>query len=366
MTTIGILGGGQLARMLALAAHPLGIETVAVDPAPAAPVRAVGHHIRAELDDEAALEELARRADVITIETENVPVETLQRLADHVPVAPSFRSLEASQDRLHEKEFLRSIGIASAPFADVPHAAALQGALAAVGLPAIVKTRRFGYDGRGQYFLASEEDASQIGTSLGSTPHIAEGVVDFTRELSVVVVRGEDGDIRTYPPVHNVHRRGILRTTTAPAVISEEAAAQATSYARRVVDALAHVGVLTIELFDAGGSMLVNEIAPRVHNSGHWTIEGAATSQFENHVRAVAGLPLGDAEPRGYSTMVNLIGHIPDTRAVLSVAGARLHVYGKAPRPDRKLGHVTISVDDPADMQARVEQLRAALEDRES
>jgi 5-(carboxyamino)imidazole ribonucleotide synthase len=356
---IGILGGGQLARMIALAGHPLGLSFRVLEPGANPSAAAVAEHVRGGWDDPAALDRFADGLDVVTYEFENVPVAAAARLAARLPVLPPPRALEVAQDRLAEKRFFRQHGIDTAPFLPVDDADALRSAVAELGLPAVLKTRREGYDGKGQIVLHDEAEVQTAWQRLGGRALILEAFVPFRRELSVVAVRGQGGDVRAWPITENVHRDGILRTSRAPAALEPALRGTAERYARTVLEGLGYVGVLAIELFDTGQGLLANEMAPRVHNSGHWTIEGAVTSQFENHARAVAGLPLGSTEPRGHAAMVNLIGELPAIGAALRIDGAHLHLYGKDPRPGRKLGHITCVAADPA---AAEEGLRRLLE----
>jgi 5-(carboxyamino)imidazole ribonucleotide synthase len=342
---VAIIGGGQLGQMLAMAGIPLGHRFRALDPAPGAPAGRVCELIVGAYDDPEALARLADGADVVTYEFENVPVAAVRSLAGRVPVLPSPSSLEASQDRLAEKEVFARVGLAVPSFAAVDSEAELHEALARTGLPAVVKTRRLGYDGKGQAVIRAPRDVEPAWRALGGAPAIAEAFVDLRRELSIVAVRDGHGTCAFYPLAENVHRDGILRVTRAPAAVEPEVQAQIQGYARSVGELLDHVGVFAIELFDTGGGLLANEMAPRVHNSGHWTIEGARTSQFENHIRAITGMPLGPTDPIGYAAMVNLIGAVPDAAALAAVDGAHVHLYGKEPRPGRKLGHVTVHSD---------------------
>jgi 5-(carboxyamino)imidazole ribonucleotide synthase len=358
---IGILGGGQLGRMLALAGYPLGHRFVFLDPAPEA-LAGLGDHLVAPPDDERALAQLAARVDVVTYEFENVPVSAVRTLAARVPVFPPPGALEVSQDRLAEKTLFARLGIPTAPFAAVDSPEALERALAAIGLPAVLKTRRLGYDGKGQAVLGSREEAGKAWSMLGGAPCIVEGFVRFTRELSVLAVRGRDGAATCYPLVENHHEGGILRRSLAPAPgVVPALAEQAERFARTILADLRYVGVLALELFEVEGRLLANEMAPRVHNSGHWTIEGAEASQFENHLRAVTGAPLGSTAARGHAAMLNLIGSWPEPSTVLGVPGAHLHLYGKAPRPGRKTGHVTVRCDDPVTLLERVTTLERLI-----
>lgn len=344
-STIGILGGGQLGRMLALAAAPLGLRCHVFCPGEDAPAFDVCFaRTRARYDDEAALAAFARGCDAVTYEFENIPSASLDVIENAVPVRPGRRSLEVSADRLIEKAFVSSLGIAVAPHAAVDDPDGLEEAIELLGLPAILKTRRLGYDGHGQIAIARAEDASAALESLGGAPSILEAVVAFEREVSVVAARGLDGAFAAHDVTENRHEGGILRTSQVPAELDASLAERAIDAARRIAEALDHVGVLAVEFFvAAGGELIVNEIAPRVHNSGHWTIDTGTTSQFENHMRAVAGWPLGDGSRRADARMENLLG--PDAERwneIASEPGARLHLYGKRDaRPGRKMGHVT-------------------------
>jgi 5-(carboxyamino)imidazole ribonucleotide synthase len=379
VTTIGILGGGQLGRMLALAGYPFGVRFRFLDPLSDAPAGHLAEHLQGGYDDAETLERFADGVDIITYEFENVPVTAARLLARHAPVYPPPAALDVAQDRLTEKIFFRDLGIATPPFAPVERRADIEAALARIGLPAVLKTRRLGYDGKGQYMLRTPADLDLAWAALAGFPLILEAAISFEREVSIIAVRGRDGQIAFYPLVENHHRAGILRLSLAPAPgVTPALQAAAEQIAARTLEALDYVGVLAIELFevDQGQSMqdgsgdrlssvfhpssdlLVNEMAPRVHNSGHWTIEGAETSQFEQHLRAVLGLPLGSTAPRGYSAMVNLIGALPDPAAVLAIPGAHLHLYGKQPRAGRKLGHVTIRADDSQVFKASLMQVQ--------
>jgi 5-(carboxyamino)imidazole ribonucleotide synthase len=335
---LGILGGGQLGRMLALAAHPLGIRCVVYDPAADPCAAHVCEHIRGEFDDFQTLFPFARACDAVTFEFENVPVETARWLADRVPVYPPHRALEVSQDRLVEKTFFRDLGIPTPPFAGIETRADFDFALRTIGLPAVLKTRRFGYDGKGQAVMRTPAEAEAAWESLGGRPLILEGFVPFRREVSTIAARGRDGSVAIYPITENEHREGMLHKSVAPA----DPLADIEEHTRRVLAELDYVGVLAIEWFDVDGRAVANEMAPRVHNSGHWTIDGAVTSQFENHVRAVVGLPLGSPAAKGRSVMHNWIGTHPPFADVLKDPRAKLHWYGKEPRARRKIGHVTI------------------------
>ncbi|MGH7600435.1 MAG: 5-(carboxyamino)imidazole ribonucleotide synthase [bacterium] len=360
--TIGVLGGGQLGRMLALAGYPLGLRFRFYDPSPQAPAGHLAELISAHYDDPKALERFVTGLDVVTYEFENVPATSAYFLAKHVPVYPPPKALEAAQDRLTEKTLFRRLGIPVPEFTPVNTLSELEGALKEVDLPAILKTRRLGYDGKGQFLLRQQDDVNRAWEAIGGPPLLLEGFVHFERELSILAARGKDGESRFYPLVENHHQEGILRLSLAPAPnLTPALQTQAEDYAARVLEALDYVGVLAIELFQCEGRLLANEMACRVHNSGHWTIEGAETSQFENHLRAICGLPLGATTTFGCSAMLNLIGTIPEPRQVLAIPETHLHLYGKSARPGRKLGHVTVRADDQQTLEARLDQLRFLL-----
>jgi 5-(carboxyamino)imidazole ribonucleotide synthase len=346
--TIGILGGGQLGRMIALAGYPFGQRFVFLDPGAESSAGHVGNLRVGAYDDEERLSELARKSDIVTYEFENVPVGSARFLNELVPVYPPPAALEVSQDRYDEKLFFGRLGIPTPPFATVSSRADLDAAVLRIGLPAVIKTRRFGYDGKGQMVLRTEADVAHAWETLGAASLILEGLVPFERELSILSVRGKTGETRFYPLVENEHRGGILRLSIPQSdVWTAELQDRAERMAQAVLDELSYVGVLAIELFLVDGSLLANEMAPRVHNSGHWTIEGAETSQFENHVRAILGLPLGSTRLVGCSAMINVVGKLPPREPVLAVDGAHYHVYGKeGATPGRKLGHVTIRAQD--------------------
>jgi 5-(carboxyamino)imidazole ribonucleotide synthase len=362
MTTVGVLGGGQLGRMLALAGHPLGLRFRFLDPNPESPAGQLAERVGERFDSPAALDRFAPGLGVATYEFENVPVPLARALAQRVPVYPPPAALEASQDRLAEKLLFQRLGLPTAPFAAVGTRADLEPALQEIGLPALLKTRRFGYDGKGQAVIRGPGDGARAWDALGGVPLLLEGFVAFEREVSQVAVRGRDGALAFYPLVENHHANGILSLTLAPApCVTPDLQEQAVELTRRVLEALGYVGVLAIEFFQQGGRLIANEMAPRVHNTGHWTIEGARTSQFENHLRAVLGWPLGEAAALGPCAMVNLIGTPPPAPAVLAVPGAHLHLYGKSPRPGRKVGHVTVRAATAEQVRERVEQVRALL-----
>ena len=358
--TIGILGGGQLGYMLALAGYPLDFHFRFLDPSPQAPVGRVASRVTAEYTDFEALEKFAHGLALVTYEFENVPVEALHFLQKLVPVYPSVQALETAQDRRSEKLLFQKLGIPTTKFAVVNSAGELHQTVKKIGLPAILKTCRLGYDGKGQWVLRTGEDVERVKNEIPSAPLILEEFVKFSRELSILAVRARNGETAFYPLVENHHRDGILRLSLAPAPrLTEALQSEAEAAARRVLESLDYVGVLAIELFECNGRLLANEMAPRVHNSGHWTIEGAVTSQFENHLRAVSGLPPGDTGTLGFSAMLNLIGELPDSNELLSVPGAHLHLYGKSLRSGRKVGHVTVRADSNEQLQQRLRQLPA-------
>jgi 5-(carboxyamino)imidazole ribonucleotide synthase len=346
--SIGIVGGGQLGRMLAMAAARLGLHCQVFSPDPDSPAfDVVKDATCAEYADVEALELFAADVDVITYEFENVPAASAMVLAARRPLLPNRTVLETTQDRLAEKDFVRQLGIGTADYADVSSAAMLQAAIGKVGLPAVIKTRRFGYDGKGQAIIREGDDIEQVWEALGTRSAILEAFIPFEREISVIAARGADGQVECFDVTENEHADHILKTSRVPAAISEELAAQARDIAEKIATALNYVGVLAVELFVVAGKggpqILVNEIAPRVHNSGHWTLDGASVSQFEQHIRAIAGWPLGKPVRHGSVTMTNLIGdEINSYEKWLTVPGASVHLYGKgAPRPGRKMGHVT-------------------------
>jgi len=358
--TIGILGGGQLGYMLALAGYPLGLHFRFLDPSPEAPVGRIAQRVTANYTDEAALEKFASGLELVTYEFENVPVEAARFLSERVPVYPPPAALEAAQDRLAEKSLFRKLGIPTTEFAPVSNAAEFEAAVKTIGLPAVLKTSRMGYDGKGQWILLTAEDVAKAKSELPSVKLILERFVPFTRELSVLAVRCRTGESAIYPLVENHHRSGILRLSLAPAQrLDPDIQRAAERAAHRILESLKYIGVLAIEFFEHQGELLANEMAPRVHNSGHWTIEGAVTSQFENHLRAVLGLPLGSTGPAGHCAMLNLIGDLPDSAEVLAVPDAHLHLYGKSPRPGRKLGHVTLRAASPERLALRLSELPA-------
>lgn len=341
--TIGVLGGGQLGRMLSVAASRLGLRCHVFEPGSNPPAGHVADVVTtAPYEDDAALTAFGRAVDVITYEFENVPTSALDLLESLTPIRPGRDALRISQDRITEKDFLTGLGLIVAPYAAVDDRASMQAAVDRIGAPSILKTRRFGYDGKGQAPLRTSDDATSAHESLNDAPAVLEGFVAFEREISVIAARSVGGTIACFDPGENVHRDGILRTTTIPAAVDDTTRAAAIDIAGTILDALDYVGVLGVELFVTADGLLVNEIAPRVHNSGHWTQNGCAIDQFEQHIRAVAGWPLGDPGRHSDVVMENLIGD--DVNAVSALAsspGAALHLYGKADtKPGRKMGHV--------------------------
>ncbi|MCE7031792.1 5-(carboxyamino)imidazole ribonucleotide synthase [Lysobacter sp. GX 14042] len=372
MSRLGILGGGQLARMMALAAAPLGVPVVVLDPSPGACAGQVAPLLAGGFDEQAALARFAARVDVATFDFENVPATSGDWLRRHIVVHPGPDALATAQDRLAEKTLFRELDIPVPAFADIGSREALAAAVADIGIPSILKTRRLGYDGKGQFRLRPEMGGAAVdaawdalGPQAGRTGLILEGFVPFDFELSVIAVRGRDGAFRSWAPTRNWHVDGVLSASLAPAGVDPEIEAEAVRYARRIAEALDYVGVFALELFCRDGRLLANEIAPRVHNSGHWTVEGAETSQFENHVRAVMGLPLGSTATRGHACMLNWLGAMPDPGPVLSQPGGHWHDYGKSPREGRKVGHATLRADSPAELAAALEAVGAALDRRD-
>ncbi|MCT4554815.1 MAG: 5-(carboxyamino)imidazole ribonucleotide synthase [Pelagimonas sp.] len=342
-STIGILGGGQLGRMLSAAASRLGFKTHIFEPGANPPAADVAHRVTtASYEDKEALKAFAASVDVITYEFENIPTSALDILESQRPIRPGREALRVSQDRLTEKTFLADLGLATAPFADIPDAAAMQAAVETIGAPSILKTRRFGYDGKGQARLRTPEDADTALAEMQGAPSILEGFVDFSIEVSVIAARSVDGQVSAFDPGENVHRDGILHTTTVPAKLPPRLRTDAVLLAGRILNALDYVGVMGVELFVTPGQLIVNEIAPRVHNSGHWTQNGCAICQFEQHIRAVAGWPLGDGSRHSDVVMENLIGDDMDRVPELAQdPNCALHLYGKAEtKAGRKMGHV--------------------------
>lgn len=366
MTTVGILGGGQLARMLALSGAPLGLRFRVLDTVADACAGQFAPLTVGDYRDKTALAEFASQVDVATFDFENVPAESAQWLSERVPVFPNPRALSIAQDRLIEKTLFRELGIPVPDFADVPDRVSLDAAIARIGTPCILKTRRLGYDGKGQFRIKSPGDVEAAWRALGTQAEtvglILEAFVPFERELSVIAVRGRDGTFRTWPLTENWHVDGVLSVSLAPARVDEAMAAQAYAHARALAESLDYVGVFALELFCRDGVLLANELAPRVHNSGHWTIEGSEISQFENHLRAVLGLPLGDTRMVGHACMLNWIGAMPDAAPVLRESGGHWHDYGKESRDGRKVGHATLRAESPAELAEALRRVAVALE----
>ena len=351
--TVGVLGAGQLGRMLALAGYPLGLDFLFLDREPGTPSHQVAPSLFGSFTDPALLDEIAARSEVVTFDWENVPAEALERLAQRTRIAPPPLALATAQDRLLEKELFARLKVPTNRNRAVDSLADLRRAAAEIGLPGVLKTRRLGYDGKGQQVIRGDKDIESAWQALGNSPLLYEAMVPFDYEVSAIGVRSRSGEFRMYPLNRNLHQGGILRLTRAPwKSAALEAAARRTL--KRVMEHFDYVGVLAIEFFVQRGRLLANEMAPRVHNSGHWTIEGAITSQFENHLRAICDMPLGDTAARGHSGMLNLIGAMPQREWLLGQAGLHLHDYGKSPRPGRKLGHVTF-----VETTARAADLRA-------
>lgn len=360
---IGILGGGQLARMLGEAGSRLALDFTILDPQPQACAGRQGRLMTAPWDDANALDALAR-CDRVTCDFENVPANVMTELTGRTTVHPSAEALAAAQDRLVEKRLFAGLGIEVPPFAPVSTRPELLAALDEIGYPAVLKTRRMGYDGKGQALLQTPEDLEPAWADLGDHALILEGFVDFDFECAITMVRGIDGKVVCYPLSRTVHHDGILRLALAPAGLDPALQAQAERIGQRLVEHLQYVGCLTLELFRVGDRLLANEFAPRVHNSAHWTIEGAQTSQFENHLRAVCHWPLGSTDARGRSLMINFIGQMPDRDAFLAVPGLQWHDYGKSARPGRKVGHATVTESDQVSLDSVLARLKPALDDQ--
>jgi 5-(carboxyamino)imidazole ribonucleotide synthase len=357
---IGIVGAGQLGQMLALAGYPLGFEFQFVDRSRDTPAGRIAPVLAGDLNDPRLLRQLARRCDIVSFDWENVSVTALAAATRGTRIAPPLRALAAAQDRLAEKRTFERLSIPTTRFAAVDSRAGLERAIARIGLPGVLKTRRFGYDGKGQQVLRTADDIDRAWEALGRLPLLYEEFVPFDYELSIIGARARDGAMVIYPLNRNYHVDGILRLTLAPWAAPKLTRAAAASL-RRLLQAFHYVGVLTLELFVHRGRVLANEMAPRVHNSGHWTIEGAVTSQFENHLRAISGLPLGSTAARGHAAMINLIGELPPSHDLMAEPRLHWHDYGKQPRPGRKLGHCTIIDSTAGGRNARVRQLLTRL-----
>ncbi len=356
---IGVIGGGQLAQMLALAGYPLGLKIICLEPTADCPASLVTDVINGQYDDVKKLQQLATAVDVMTYEFENISAAALTQM-QHTALYPPATALAISQDRLQEKRFFEQLHIPTTTYAEVNSLEELQQALEHINIPAMLKTRRLGYDGKGQYSINQPQDIAPAWKALEGHALLVETKINFQREVSCIGVRNTHDDVVFYPLVENQHRNGILHLSQVSNEHHDDRITQlAQTYVGNILRELNYVGVLTVEFFQQGDQLIANEIAPRVHNSGHWTIEGADTSQFENHLRAVCGLPLGATNARNYVAMVNIVGEIPDTNALLRIAHTHCHLYGKTPRPGRKLGSVTLCADD---RKTYVQQLQAILE----
>ena len=355
---IGIVGAGQLGLMLGVAARELGHESVFLDPSKEPPAGVIGPVIQARFDDTDALRKLAGQCDVLTYEFENVPVDALSAIEALVPIYPPLDALRQAQDRLAEKRLFESFGIPTAEFRAVDSAAELEAAAQGIGVPLVVKTRRLGYDGKGQAILRDAGNAGEVWRELGPAALLAERRIDFDREVSAIGVRAIDGGTAVYSLIQNEHRAGILRISRAP-VHDAALTVTAHGYVEALLEGLGYVGILALELFVVGDTLLANEFAPRVHNSGHWTIEGAATSQFANHIRAITNSPLGSVANRDHAGMVNLIGTIPAAARTLHYGS--LHDYGKSPREGRKLGHITVVAESEAERDRQLQEVRDSV-----
>ena len=358
--TIGILGGGQLGLMLAQAALPLGIRCVFLEDSPNCPARLLGQVFSSEQFDE-----FSQSCDIFTLEFENTPLKPAQVLESTKQLYPSSFALSVAQDRLNEKNLFNQLSIATVPFLAVNHKEDIQKAITTLGLPLVLKTSRGGYDGKGQFVLKTADQMdtawAELGEATKTAPLIAEGFINFEREVSIIAVRGQTGEIRYYPLAQNEHHDGILAKSTVPAPNTEHLTQQAQHNIKKLLEHLNYVGVITLELFVTPDGLLANEIAPRVHNSGHWSIEGAVCSQFENHIRAVAGLPLGDTSITKPSVMLNVIGKYPVLADVLAIEGVHVHNYDKAEREGRKIAHITVMPSDSSQLEAAVSQVAALL-----
>lgn len=353
---IGILGGGQLARMLGLAGIPLGLSFVFLDPAPDACAAATGELLQAGFSDTGAARDLAARVDVATFDFENVPETTARALQEIRPLYPAPDALGASQDRLSENELLSGLGIQVPSWFKVSSRTDLLEGLDALGYPAVLKTRRLGYDGKGQAVLRDPEDLERAWQKLGDSELILESFVPFELECSMVAVRALNGDTKIWPLIRNVHSNGILMLSL-PGVFDQTLQSKAAEKMQTLLEYFDYTGVLTMEFFLLDGELLVNEFAPRVHNSGHWTIDGSSCSQFENHLRAVAGLPLGEPEMTGHSIMFNWIGEMPNQEKAMAIPGLHWHAYGKSPRPGRKIGHATLTAETMEELKINASRL---------
>ena len=359
---VGVLGAGQLGQMLGQAGRKLGFEFRFLSPDDHAPAGRYAEMIVADYSNEAALAHFAEGLDVATYEFESIPAEAVRFVSERVPVYPPLAAIATAQDRASEKQCFENLKIPTAPFAVVGGMNDVRQALDKIGTPAVLKTRVLGYDGKGQAVIRTKSEIANAWVAVKGAPSIVESWMNFSRELSIIGVRGRNGETAFYPLVENYHSEGILRFSIAPApAVSPELQSLAEEYSRRLMDSLGYVGVLALELFQTESRLVANEMAPRVHNTGHWTIEGADTSQFENHLRAIAGMPLGSTDMGGAAGMVNVIGREPDVAKLNALENVHIHMYGKVPRPKRKLGHITVTADDLAGVRNSVSQLRVVL-----
>jgi len=357
---IGMLGAGQLARMIALSGYPLGLEFIFLDPATDACANPLGQHLQGAYDDPRLLAQLAESADVVTYEFENVPAHVAEFLSARTQVHPPAKALAVAQDRWLEKNFFRQLGIPTPAYAPIDSLPELRQAMDGIGYPAILKSRTQGYDGKGQAVLKSADDLAQAWQSIGGVPATIEAFVPFSREVSIIGARNPSGQTIFYPLSENTHRGGIIRVAECKA--NDPLQEQAQAYAGKLMAELDYVGVLALELFDVDGKLVANEFAPRVHNSGHWSIEGAQTSQFENHLRAILNWPLGSTAPVGHAAMVNFIGGLPSTESVLAIDKVHLHLYGKKARKGRKIGHATVLSSDHETFRAKLARITELAE----
>ena len=360
MTTIGVIGAGQLGQMLGIAGQKMGLDFVFLDPSDTPPAAAIGPVLKYPFDSDEGLAKLVAESDIITYEFENVAVAAIEKIAASTTVYPPADALRHAQDRLVEKTLFTTLDIPVAGFRAINSEEDLHAASADLGLPLVLKTRRFGYDGKGQSIVNVEADLEPAFMELGGSDLIAEQWIAFDREVSAIAARNVSGDVVFYPLTENLHRQGILSVSKAPAA-ANELTGTANRYLASLLTHLDYVGVLALELFVTGDRLTANEIAPRVHNSGHWTIEGATTSQFENHLRAILDMPLGNADARGHAGMINLLGEMPGKSVELQADDCFLHDYGKEPRPGRKLGHVTVVADNPAALEEQLKRLGKLL-----
>jgi 5-(carboxyamino)imidazole ribonucleotide synthase len=359
---VGVLGAGQLGQMLALAGKRLGVELRFLSPDPESPAGMRAELVVAAYENEAALSHFVEGLDFVTYEFESIPISALHTVERSAVVRPAVRALETAQDRVEEKGCFERLGIPTPRWAAASSLGEARAALEMLGLPVVLKTRRLGYDGKGQTVIGARADLERAWVTVAGAPSLVERLVSYSRELSIIGVRSATGEVAFYPLVENHHSEGILRFSLAPAPnIAESVQSQAEDYAKRILDDFEYIGVLAIEFFETADGLLANEMAPRVHNSGHWTIEGADTSQFENHLRAVTGMELGSTEVHGACGMVNLIGQEPDVARLREIPGVHVHMYGKRPAPRRKLGHITVTAADLEGVRNAVAQVRSVL-----